>query len=307
MLEQLVSIKFIILYVFVASTLYVHFRGRERLGFFRQLTDHSTFMAPVNALIYMFSAVPSRPYLDVEEFPELRPLRDNWEIIRDEATRLREDGHIKASAKYDDLAFNSFFKTGWKRFYLKWYGKSLPSAEQLCPETVALVDSIPSINAAMFTSLPPGSRLVRHRDPYAGSLRYHLGLVTPNSDRCRILVDGEPYGWRDGEAVMFDETYLHFAENETDQPRVILFCDVARPMRNVLADGFRRAFGRFIVSLSATKNLDTDKVGFLNKVFGYVYRVRRYAKSFKRANRKLYYVAKFALVFGALYLIFFAW
>jgi len=23
-----------------------------------------------------------------------------------------------------------------------------------------------------------------------GSLRYHLGLVTPNSDKCRILVDG---------------------------------------------------------------------------------------------------------------------
>jgi beta-hydroxylase len=307
MIEQLLSVKLIILYVFIASTLYVHFRGRERLGFFRQLTDHSTLMAPLNTLIYMFSAVPSRPYLNVEDFPELRKLRDNWETIREEATRLREDGHIKASEKYDDLAFNSFFKTGWKRFYLKWYGESLPSAERLCPKTVELVESIPGISAAMFTSLPPGSRLVRHRDPYAGSLRYHLGLVTPNSDRCRILVDGEPYSWRDGEDVVFDETYLHYAENETDDPRVILFCDVARPMKNRLADLIRRAFNRFFVSLSATRNLEPDKVGVLNKIFSYVYRVRRYAKGFKRANRRLYYVAKFVLVFGALYLIFFAW
>jgi beta-hydroxylase len=307
MFEYLFYVKLTILFVFVASTLYVHFRGKERLGFFRQLTDHSTLMAPVNTFIYVFSAVPSRPYLSVEDFPELRTLRDNWETIRDEATRLREDGHIKASEKYDDLAFNSFFKTGWKRFYLKWYGEALPSAATLCPRTVELVDSIPAISAAMFTSLPPGSRLVRHRDPYAGSLRYHLGLVTPNSERCRILVDGEPYSWRDGEDVMFDETYLHYAENETDEPRVILFCDVARPMRNRFAAAVRGFVNRFFVSLSATRNLETDKVGVLNRAFGHVYRVRRYAKSFKKSNRKLYYVAKYALVFGLLYLIFFAW
>jgi beta-hydroxylase len=307
MLEYLFYAKLAILFVFIASTLYVHFRGKERLGFFRQLTDHSTLMAPINTFIYMFSAVPSRPYLDVDDFAELRPLRDNWETIRDEAARLREDGHIKASEKYDDLAFNSFFKTGWKRFYLKWYGESLPSAQELCPSTVQLVSSIPAIKAAMFTSLPPGSRLVRHRDPYAGSLRYHLGLMTPNSDRCRILVDGEPYSWRDGEDVMFDETYLHYAENETDKPRVILFCDVARPMSNRPAAAIRGAINRFFVSLSATRNLETDKVGLLNQAFGYVYRVRRHAKSLKKANRKLYYVLKFVLVFGLLYLIFFAW
>ena len=42
----------------------------------------------------------------------------------------------------------------------------------------------------MFAELPPGSRLVRHRDPYAGSLRYHLGLLTPNDPGCFIEVDG---------------------------------------------------------------------------------------------------------------------
>src|SRR5688500_19772057 len=48
------------------------------------------------------------------------------------------------------------------------------------------------------------SKLGAHRDPFAGSLRYHLGLVTPNSDKCRILVDGVPCVWRDGEAFMLD-------------------------------------------------------------------------------------------------------
>jgi aspartyl/asparaginyl beta-hydroxylase (cupin superfamily) len=50
----------------------------------------------------------------------------------------------------------------------------------------------------MFTELPSGSYLGKHRDPYAGSVRYHLGLVTPNSDDCFIEVDQERYSWRDG-------------------------------------------------------------------------------------------------------------
>ncbi len=27
-----------------------------------------------------------------------------------------------------------------------------------------------------------------------------------------IEVDGERYSWRDGEGVLFDETYIHYAE-----------------------------------------------------------------------------------------------
>ncbi|MGT2494830.1 aspartyl/asparaginyl beta-hydroxylase domain-containing protein [Cupriavidus basilensis] len=42
---------------------------------------------------------------------------------------------------------------------------------------------------------------VRQAEPapataFAGSLRYHLGLATPNDDRCFIEVDGERHSWR---------------------------------------------------------------------------------------------------------------
>ena len=83
----------------------------------------------------------------------------------------------------------------------------------------------------MFASLPPGGKLVQHRDPYAGSLRYHLGLLVPKTPgECRIFIDGEPYYWREGEDIVFDETYLHYAENTTSDDRIILFCDVERPL-----------------------------------------------------------------------------
>jgi len=185
MIARLFAPQFMLVYTFLASVLVVHFRGRERLGFGRQLTDHSTIMAPYNALMYLFSAVPNKPILPVSTIPDLAKLRDNWTTIRDEATALFDEGRIKASDGYNDWGFNSFFRSGWKRFYLKWYGDALPSAERMCPQTVALLKSIPCIKGAMFATLGPGGRLVRHRDPYAGSLRYHLGLVTP--DACRRM------------------------------------------------------------------------------------------------------------------------
>ena len=211
---RLFAPQFLILWTFVAATVAVHYRGKVRLGFWRQITDHSTLMAPYNAVMYLFSAVPNRPILDVSMVPELEILRQNWTTIRDEALSLSAQGQIKAADGYNDLGFNSFFRRGWTRFYLKWYGDALPSALARCPRTVALIDAIPRVKAAMFTNLPPGGRLVLHRDPYAGSLRYHLGLSVPKSGgECHIVIDGEPYAWRDGEDILFDESYLHYAEN----------------------------------------------------------------------------------------------
>ncbi len=167
--------KYIILLIIVIAVLYVHYRGRVRYRFWRQLSDHSTFTAPLNGFMYLFSRVPNTPYLRPEMFPELAILQQNWQVIRDEGLHLQQLEQIKAADKYNDAGFNSFFKTGWKRFYLKWYEDAHPSASQLCPQTTALLRDIPSVKAAMFATLPDGSRLPRHRDPYAGSLRFHLG------------------------------------------------------------------------------------------------------------------------------------
>jgi beta-hydroxylase len=289
-------LKYGIVALFLVSTLYVHFRGRARHGIGRQLTDHSTFMAPINCLIYLFSGVPNRPYLDPEDLHELRSLSERWRTIRTEAEALLAREKVRASEKYDDVAFNSFFRRGWKRFHLKWYGDFLPSAEELCPRTVELLRDVPSLNAAMFAFLPAGSRLVKHRDPYAGSLRYHLGLITPNDDRCRIYVDGEPYSWRDGEAVLFDETFLHYAHNETDVDRLILFCDVARPMRFGWMESITRWFGRTFVAGARARNTAEEKIGFINVLFGGFYRVRLVAKRLKKKSRPIYYALKFSLI-----------
>ena len=144
-----------VLAAFIASALYAHLRGKVRFELKRAL-DFTIIIAPVNALMYLFSRTPRTAYIPTEGFPDLAPLQQHWRTIREEALRLNDEGYIRAAAGYNDIGFNSFFRTGWKRFYLNWYGKELPSAQALCPKTVALLQAIPSVKAAMFASLPPG-------------------------------------------------------------------------------------------------------------------------------------------------------
>jgi beta-hydroxylase len=299
-------VKIVVPLLLVTTGGYTHFRGRVRLKLRRQIGDHSTLMAPYNTLMYLFSAVPSTPFIDLERFPELDVLREQWQMIREEALRLFDEGHIRAAQKNNDIGFNTFFRRGWKRFYLKWYDDFLPSAKALCPKTTELLATIPSVNAAMFTLLPPGSKLGAHRDPFAGSLRYHLGLITPNSRDCNIRVDGEPYYWKDGEAVMFDETYIHQAENKTDVTRVILFCDIERPLSNRFMRAVNRTIGRSMIKAAATQNVEGEHVGGLNRVFEMVYKIREAGLRLKQLNKPVYYLTKWGLVAGLLYLIFIA-
>jgi hypothetical protein len=94
------------------------------------------------------------------------------------------------------------------------------SAMRLCPKTMALLAQVPEVRGAMFSILPPGAELSLHADPLACSLRYHLGLSTPNCDECHIVVDGTRCSWRNGQDFVFDETYPHYAQNNTDTSRL---------------------------------------------------------------------------------------
>lgn len=295
-----------VLFIFILCAIYVQHRGTMRHEkLVRKISDHSNVLGPINCLFYGFSSIKNTPYISADNFPELKVLEDNWEMIREEAIALNQQSRITSSDQKDDLGFNSFFKTGWKRFYLKWYGSSLNSAQQLCPKTVALLSDITSVKAAMFAMLPPGARLVKHRDPYAGSLRYHLGLSTPNNEDCFICVDGEKYHWKDGEPVMFDETYIHYAENKTDDNRIVLFLDVKRPVSFFLVDWVNEIFSRIVMSASSTKNMEGDKVGVLNRIFPAIYKVRMVGKKIKKFNKPLYYFLQYSLYLWLIYAIFF--
>ena len=104
--------RWTVLLLFVASAVHVHLRGRVRHGVFRQLSDHSTFTAPLNCFCYLFSAVPTTPFVPAAYFPELAALKREWRTFRQEALALYAMQRIRPSDKVDDIGFNSFFRRG---------------------------------------------------------------------------------------------------------------------------------------------------------------------------------------------------
>jgi beta-hydroxylase len=281
--------------LFAASGLALHLRGKARLAPMRQLTDHSTFTAPYNLLVYAASRVPACPYLDMAAFPELQAVAARWREIATEGRALLKAGAVTAATGANDLGFHSFFKRGWTRFYLCWYGETPASARRSCPVTTAILAEAPSIKGAMFAFLPPGAVLGRHRDPFAGSLRFHLGLDTPNDDACWMEVDGVRYSWRDGQGVLFDETYVHEVRNDTDRGRLILLVDLERPLRAPMRQ-INRLVMRTVMSATATQNVEGERIGALNRAFGPVHAVLELGRPLKARHRRAYYAIKRGVV-----------
>lgn len=287
----------IALYV-AGSLFYVYrFHGDVRYsGFGEYIRKGWPIFSPFNCALYIFTKpFAKRAVIHVSDAPEyfesFKVLQDNWEVMREEALKLREEGYFAAvsdkdSKSYYDLGFRTFYKYGWSKFYLYWYGQTLNSAKRTCPKTVEILSKCPAVKGAMFSILPAGSKLTRHLDPVASSLRYHLALETPHNEKCFINVNGEDILWKNGEHFVFDETYLHYANNNTDQDRIILLCDVERPM-GALGKLFNLIYVQFL-KLSVVPNTSEDQRGLINRIFSLLSPALSASKRLKEKNLFLY-------------------
>ena len=216
------------------------------LDVFKRLTRTGSFLGtPVTVLAAIGTPRPLREclqsspilYYPTMFFPESSVLRSQWKAIRDEA--------YAAEAEWKSINQDQFFtnaEPGWKRFYIKWYGPIDPKARRLCPLTCALIESLPNVHLAMFSILEPGVRILPHHGPARFCLRYHLALKVPKETGCKIRVRCTDYEWKEGEDVMFDDTFLHDVENLTSQRRIVLFLDVERPQRSAVFTAINRFF-----------------------------------------------------------------
>src|SRR5690606_6389720 len=100
-----------------------------------------------------------------------------------------------------------------------------------CPETTRLVEAVPGMRTAFFSLLAPGKSIPPHRGPWRGILRYHLGLLVPEPrGRCGIRIGDRVVHWREGESLLFDDSYEHEVWNDTGGWRAVLVLDVLRPL-----------------------------------------------------------------------------
>jgi aspartyl/asparaginyl beta-hydroxylase (cupin superfamily) len=190
----------------------------------------------------------------LRDYPELAALERNHDAIKEECLAL-----LEAKSRLTDVqALAGTYTEGgihtisWKSFMFK-SGKFIEENCALAPRTAELLRGIPGVYTAFFSILDPQQYVRPHWGYYKGFLRYHLGVVVPNNNeghecflrvnddprdnaaRDKSLIErGEKYYWREGEGVLFDDTFLHDAANESDEVRVVLWLDVARRMSRPL-------------------------------------------------------------------------
>lgn len=187
----------------------------------------------LNDLAARYSLIPNDPVLNASQFEWARDIAAHWREIRDEALAVYRNVDAipplrKISPDHRRIAADD----NWRCFFLIGYDNDVPENIARAPRTAALVRRIPQLNSAFFSILAPGTHIVRHRGVSKGFFTAHLGLSVPTDrQNCTMQVEEELVHWRNGEWTIFDDTYEHEVWNRTDEPRIILLCQVGRPLR----------------------------------------------------------------------------
>jgi aspartyl/asparaginyl beta-hydroxylase (cupin superfamily) len=170
-----------------------------------------------------------RTFFDTASFPWVTQLEAEWRQIRAELDALLL--YRDRIPNFQEISEDQKLLTegnDWKTFFLYGYGHEVEKNVARCPRTAKLLRSIPGMKTAMFSILAPGKHIPPHRGLYNGVLRYHLGLLIPEPDRCAIRVGSETRRWEEGKSLIFDDTHEHEAWNNSQSHRVVLFVDFVR-------------------------------------------------------------------------------
>ncbi|MBA2748334.1 MAG: aspartyl/asparaginyl beta-hydroxylase domain-containing protein [Tatlockia sp.] len=147
-------------------------------------------------------------------------MESNWLLVKEELTRLQQANFIPWPEKF-------LYNQGWDVYGLYAFEKRLEDNCRLCPETTKLVESIPGMTTAGFSSLAPGTHIASHVGYSEAVLRCHLGLIIP--DGCGIRVGTQTKTWLEGKCLVFDDTVEHEAWNRGKLPRIVLLIDFKKP------------------------------------------------------------------------------
>lgn len=127
--------------------------------------------------------------------------------------------------------------TSWSVIHLYKNGERLPESNERFPKLMAALERLPlqripgfSPNA-MLSVLHPRTEIKRHCGSMNGRLIAHYPLVVP--PHCgRLTVAGENREWEEGQWIVFDDSLMHSAINESDAPRLVLIVDLWHPVLN---------------------------------------------------------------------------
>jgi aspartyl/asparaginyl beta-hydroxylase (cupin superfamily) len=161
------------------------------------------------------------PIHDPRHHPWVERVREACPEIRQELAAVQASF---AQARYD----SHHNAKPWSTFYFFLHGRPVAENLSACPRTAAVLRGIPHNGFHVcFSAIESGGSLHPHTGPTNASLTAHLGLE--NCAGSRLWVAGEAADYRDDEVLVFDDSFVHWVENNGTRMRYTLMITFWHP------------------------------------------------------------------------------
>jgi hypothetical protein len=187
---------------------------------------------------FYFPGLPQRQFYEREEFEWLAEVEAAVPAMRDELLAVLADGkdfapYVEASSDRPRAANPLLDDPSWGAFYFWRNGKMVVENAARCPATIAALAAAPMpvidqrSPIALWSLLKPGTHIEPHHGLLNTRLICHIPLIVPGD--CALRVGNETREWREGEALIFDDSFEHEAWNRSNSTRVVLLFEIWRP------------------------------------------------------------------------------
>jgi hypothetical protein len=171
--------------------------------------------------------LPTAPWLDAKDLSFKSLMESLYPALREKLTRATHDDRIPlrpygvSPDAPEDVEVNPHIPKGWKQllFYNGYQFTPIEKNVALFPEVSQLIDFVLGhdqlIQEFGLLVLEPQSRIGPHTDIENYIVTCQMGLRVP--DKCGIRAGGEERNWKEGECLLFDNSFSHEVWN--DDPR----------------------------------------------------------------------------------------
>jgi hypothetical protein len=187
---------------------------------------------------FYFPGLPQRQFYERDEFEWLADIEAAVPAMREELLAILANGkdfapYVEANSDRPRAANPLLDDPSWGAFYFWRNGKIVEENAARCPATMAALAlaPMPIIDQrspiALWSLLKPGTHIQPHHGLLNTRLICHIPLIIPGD--CALRVGNEVREWREGEALVFDDSFEHEAWNRSHSTRVVLLFEIWRP------------------------------------------------------------------------------
>lgn len=185
--------------------------------------------------MFYFEGLPQRAFYARNEFAWVAGLEAATPAIRAELEAATEGFAPYVEGNADRPLPNNplLDDPAWSALHLWRGGEVVEANASRFPATMAALAKLPIPRIAgrspmaLFSRLTPGAHIQPHHGLLNTRLICHLPIIAPRG--CGLRVGADVHQWREGELVIFDDSFEHEAWNRGSETRTVLLFEIWKP------------------------------------------------------------------------------